>query len=685
MNLMRLLPGLSLAVLLGLPAVASGQACPLVVDASGASGAFTTIQAAVNHFKTKSPNPNLGPCTIEVRPGVYTVPTTLDGVNTGATSDAQRLVIRGSRGASGGYESRLATGSSTAVTLRSSRFVSIEDFEVTCQTNKPLALDGGSKKNRQVTLARNNLHHNGDGRDAGCIWVGDSNENAWIVNNACWKNGGNAIVMGKSSVANYVVNNTVLDNGKSGIRVAKGAKATLANNLVLFNGTSGGAQFGIELVTGSGAQGDRRLLHNVVYGNDLGVGGDFAGRDTATADSGNLATADLGAGLLANDFVVDPAAGNLRLVAGSPALNAGEDALNTSPERIPSDDFERSLRNDVAPDVGYDEVTDADFDGQPDSADNCPPGLNSSYNPEQGDADGDGVGNYCDNCPDVANPDQADVSGFDAAGNTHASPNGRGDACEGVGESLFDVPTGPPSGALFVATFGALGTTRTVPPDCVTTYFYCKDALGNALPRTHVFSSRGIPDSLVTYPATAQVTVACPLADLFPLPAFPAGTYTCKACYDNEHRDLELQEDGSCASPPCEQNFTGIVCSEEQSFTLDPSASYGGCGPDFWTYTNDAQPWLDTGLSANADFDATFGVDRFETNKTLFQVLFQTGEIVDQAAREAVAALLNASNPNVHYPFTPAAVKALFQQEDPENRLRDANDLACPFEEGGGD
>jgi len=672
----RWLLALLAAAWLGAPQRADAQSCPLVVDAGGA-GHFTTLQAAVNHFKGALGN--LGPCTIEVRPGVHTSAALLDRVNAGASSEAARLVIRGTRGAGGAYLSRLATGRSSAVVLRSSRFVSLEDFEVTTQTNKPFALEGGSKKNTSVVIASNDFHDNGDGRDAGCIWVGDGNQSTWIVNNACWRNGGSAIVLGAVTPTNFVVNNTILGHGKSGIVVAKGANVTLANNLVLFNGTGGGAQFGIELQTGKGAQGDRKLLHNVVYGNDVGVGGDFSGRATATADAGNQDTASLGAGLLANDFLVDPADGNLRLTAGSPALNAGI-ASTGSPERVPADDFERGVRNDVAPDVGFDEITDADFDGQPDSADNCPPGLNSGFNPDQGDADGDGVGNVCDNCPDVANPDQADVTGFDASGTPTGVPNGRGDACDaGVGETLFEPPTGPPGGAVFVASFGALGETRTIRPTCeCNTYFYCEDGAGNELPRTHTFCSRGIPDDLETFPAGTQVTLACPLPDLFPVPAFESGTFTCKACYSNEHQDPDLQPDGSCAAEECEENFLGMVCSAEQTFTVGDTP-YGGCAPDFWLFTNDPQPYLDAGFAGTEDFDASFGVDRFDPNRTLFQVLFQTGEVVDELAREATAALLNASNPNVHYPYGPDAVKALLRQGDLDGRLGDANALDCPI------
>jgi hypothetical protein len=122
-----------------------------------------------------------------------------------------------------------------------------------------------------------------------------------------------------------------------------------------------------------------------------------------------------------------------------------------------------------------------------------------------------------------------------------------------------------------------------------------------------------------------------------------------------------------------------VVCSAPQTFTVG-STDYGGCVPDFWVFTNDPQPWLDTGFDGSEDFDTTFGVDRFDANVTLFGALFQSGEIIDTLARDATAGLLNASNPNVHYPYTPDAVKALLKQGDPDGRLADANALACPIE-----
>jgi len=69
---------------------------------------------------------------------------------------------------------------------------------------------------------------------------------------------------------------------------------------------------------------------------------------------------------------------------------------------------------------------DADYDGSPDSQDNCP----DQPNIDQEDADGDGVGDACDNCPLTFNPDQFD-----------ADNDGVGDDCE-VPEGACCLPDG---------------------------------------------------------------------------------------------------------------------------------------------------------------------------------------------------------------------------------------------------
>jgi len=62
---------------------------------------------------------------------------------------------------------------------------------------------------------------------------------------------------------------------------------------------------------------------------------------------------------------------------------------------------------------------DADKDGVPDTADNCP----ADPNMDQADRDLDGLGDACDNCPDVTNPGQQDTDG-DRTGDACALSDG---------------------------------------------------------------------------------------------------------------------------------------------------------------------------------------------------------------------------------------------------------------------
>ena len=68
---------------------------------------------------------------------------------------------------------------------------------------------------------------------------------------------------------------------------------------------------------------------------------------------------------------------------------------------------------------------DADQDGIPDDADNCP----AVANPGQFDTDGDLVGNACDDCVQTPDADQADEDG-----------DGVGDACDRCPDTFEDAP-----------------------------------------------------------------------------------------------------------------------------------------------------------------------------------------------------------------------------------------------------
>ena len=92
-------------------------------------------------------------------------------------------------------------------------------------------------------------------------------------------------------------------------------------------------------------------------------------------------------------------------------------------------------------------------------------------------------------------------------------------------------------------------------------------------------------------------------------------------------------------------------------------------------------------------FEAVFGVDvtlrvdnQLVADPTLLQALNAQGGGVNALARHAVAALLNASNPDVDSDFTTAEVIALVQEaiatgdfERIKNILAAANEQGCPL------
>ena len=642
---------------LSLSTSAARAACPLVVDPAG-GGTHTTIQAAVNAFTAGG---NLGPCTIQVRSGLYPESVEIVGANAAATSSAQTLEIRADAGV------RMQPGSHHAFLVRASRFLAIRGFEVTGATNEPFSLDAGKNANRDVTLDSNRVFANGGGKDSGCITVGGSNVNTWVVNNLCRDNGAIGIHLG-SGGPNYLVNNLVVRQEKDAVQVDAGANAVLANNLIVFSGSASGAQYGIDLVVKAATPSQVRLLYNMLYKNKTA---DIANAGSAVQNVGNRLTASLPATLTLSSFFVDYP-GDLHQAPGSPAIDAGTASTGTVPERVPALDFEGDPRTPPI-DIGPDEVSDRDHDGVSDTGDNCPPGLNGSFNPGQQDRDHDGVGDYCDNCPTVPNPSQADANG-----------NSRGDACEDVAETLYACPAQDPSSCILVANFTALQNVRTIRPDCLNTYFYCTDSSGRQMPRSDLLPPpRGIPNDVNSFGTGAQTSVACDFANHFPVNAFAPGTYTCKACYANDTQDPDIDAAGNCTSSlGCFDLFQGITCSAPVTVTVDPTHVGQACSPGYWKNTSAAQ-WALTGYSPNAGFDQTFGITMFGPSLTLIGALNLGGGDLNALARHAVAALLSASHPSVDYPLSKQAVLLLMQTGDPtqlQQRFSTlSSTLSCPL------
>jgi hypothetical protein len=90
---------------------------------------------------------------------------------------------------------------------------------------------------------------------------------------------------------------------------------------------------------------------------------------------------------------------------------------------------------------------------------------------------------------------------------------------------------------------------------------------------------------------------------------------------------------------------------------------FEGCTPGFWK--NHLAAWAATGYSPNQTLESVFDVpDAFGLdNNTLLQALsYQGGSDLTGAAkillRAAVAALLNAADPNIDYPLTTSQVIA---------------------------
>jgi hypothetical protein len=114
-----------------------------------------------------------------------------------------------------------------------------------------------------------------------------------------------------------------------------------------------------------------------------------------------------------------------------------------------------------------------------------------------------------------------------------------------------------------------------------------------------------------------------------------------------------------------------------------------GCSQGYWK--NKLSQWSDTGYSPNDDFDATFGVNAFSPNIKLKTAIDLNGGGLKKLARHAVAALLNAGDPDVAYALAPNEVITLVrdaittcQYEPLASQLEQYNDGEGGCPNGGG-
>jgi hypothetical protein len=108
-----------------------------------------------------------------------------------------------------------------------------------------------------------------------------------------------------------------------------------------------------------------------------------------------------------------------------------------------------------------------------------------------------------------------------------------------------------------------------------------------------------------------------------------------------------------------------------------------GCTPGFWRQSQHFQYW--TGYSPGDSYDSVFGVSA-TGSPTLLEAVWMGGGGENALLRHSVAALLNASSPDVNYAYTEAEVIAIVQDayatgnfDAAASLLAAANEAGCPF------
>lgn len=121
-----------------------------------------------------------------------------------------------------------------------------------------------------------------------------------------------------------------------------------------------------------------------------------------------------------------------------------------------------------------------------------------------------------------------------------------------------------------------------------------------------------------------------------------------------------------------------------------------GCTPGYWKQSQHFVSWLDytTTQTFSSVFSRTItikwssrGKPRDFSNPTLLQSLEANGGGINVLARHGVAALLNASNPDVYYPYSVSqvvqmvqdAIDGILDMATVAGNLEDANQSNCPL------
>lgn len=129
-----------------------------------------------------------------------------------------------------------------------------------------------------------------------------------------------------------------------------------------------------------------------------------------------------------------------------------------------------------------------------------------------------------------------------------------------------------------------------------------------------------------------------------------------------------------------------VTCEgQEPTPTPTPPPTGGeGCTPGYWRQEHHFDSWALTPYAPSDAYDPTFGVDG--SFDTLLAAVWARGGGENALARHAVAALLNASSPDVNYAYTVDEILAGVQNayatgdfEPFKDALDAANNAGCPL------
>jgi uncharacterized repeat protein (TIGR01451 family) len=188
----------------------------------------------------------------------------------------------------------------------------------------------------------------------------------------------------------------------------------------------------------------------------------------------------------------------------------------------------------------------------------------------------------------------------------------------------------------------------------------------------------------------ARVSSTCTAA--LPDPAGPPGSCTIVT----RRTVVATDPDPVCNKVTVRYNPTGfpnVITDSDEACVPRPEKGGEGCTPGFWKQDQHFDSWVT--YEPGDFFEEVFGVEDVTVraggqatieDPTLLEALNATGGEVNALARHAVAALLNASNPDVEFDFTPQEVIDLVQEafetgdfERIKDILAEANEQGCPL------